>query len=193
MNNLVSIVTETKLKDKVRPWIASKFNGVWVFISDLNSGHLGSGVAIVMNNSLARHVCKVSEVPGHLISVKLLFKNKLSVSFLGLYAGASASVRFSQANDMNAMIASAVNKSSFVVLGSDFNEDGLHRSASFRKCDSLGLVNSLVYSLFVKVPTWSNSRGVTKTIDYLFVSSNLVNAIVDCDVLDVSNFFDTDH
>ncbi|KAG9288782.1 hypothetical protein G9A89_023079 [Geosiphon pyriformis] len=193
MNNLVSIVTETKLKDKVQPWIASKFDGVWVFISGLNSGHLGSGVAIIINNSLAKHVCKVSKVPGRLISVKLLFRNKFSVSFLGLYAGASALVCFSQANDVNTMIASAVNESSFVVLGGDFNEDSLHRSASFRKCGSLGLVNSLVCSLFVKVPTWSNSWGVTKTIDYLFISPNLVNAIVDHDVLDVSDFFDTDH
>ncbi|KAG9288229.1 hypothetical protein G9A89_021260 [Geosiphon pyriformis] len=193
MNNLVSIVTETKLKDKVRPWIASKFDGIWVFISGLNSGHLGSGVVIVMNNSLTRHVYKVSEVPGRLISIKLLFRNKLSVFFLGLYAGASALVRFSQADDVNVMIASAVNESFFVVLGGDFNEDGLRRSASFRKCGSLGLVNSLVCSPFVKVPTWNNSRGVTKTIDYLFVSPNLVNAIVDHDVLDVSDFFDTDH
>ncbi|KAG9300025.1 hypothetical protein G9A89_009753 [Geosiphon pyriformis] len=193
MNNLVSIVTETKLKNKVRPWIASKFDGVRVFISGLNSGHLGSGVAIVINNSLAKHVCKVSKILGRLISVKLLFRNKLLVSILGLYTGASASVCFSQTDDMNALIASAVNESSFVVLGGNFNEDGLHRSTSFRKCGSLGLVNSLVGSPFVKVLTWSNSRDVTKTIDYLFVSPNLVNAIVDRDVLDVSNFFDTDH
>ncbi|KAG9293622.1 hypothetical protein G9A89_005625 [Geosiphon pyriformis] len=192
-NNLVLIVTETKLKDKVRSWIASKFDGVWVFISGLNSGHLGSGVAIIINNSLAKHMCKVSEVLGHLISVKLLFRNKFLVSILGLYAGASALVHFSQANDVNALVASVVNESSFVVLGGNFNEDGLHRSTSFRKCGSLGLVNSFVSSPFVKVLTWSNSWGVMKTIDYLFVSPNLVNVIVDCDVLDVSDFFDTDH
>ncbi|KAG9307744.1 hypothetical protein G9A89_023309 [Geosiphon pyriformis] len=55
MNSLVSIITETKLKDKVQPWIANKFDGVWVFVSGLDSGYLGSGVAIIMNNTLAKH------------------------------------------------------------------------------------------------------------------------------------------
>ncbi|KAG9305544.1 hypothetical protein G9A89_003607 [Geosiphon pyriformis] len=63
MDNLVSIFTESKLKGKVHPWIVNKFDGVWVFISGLDSGHLGAGVAVVMNNSLTKHVCKVFEVP----------------------------------------------------------------------------------------------------------------------------------
>ncbi|KAG9284285.1 hypothetical protein G9A89_002095 [Geosiphon pyriformis] len=73
--------------------------------------------------SLARHVCKVSEVPGQLLSIKLFFKNKLSVSILGLYAGTSSLVQFSQAGEVNSLIAKTVNKSSFVVLGGDFNEN----------------------------------------------------------------------
>ncbi|KAG9300753.1 hypothetical protein G9A89_023551 [Geosiphon pyriformis] len=165
INNMVSIVTEMKLKGKVRPWIADKFAGVQVFISGLDLGHLGLGVAIVMNTALARHVCRVSEVSGCLLSVRLLFKNKLSVSILGLYAGALASVHFSQTDNVNALIARAVNEFSFIVLGGDFNEDGSCGSTSFKKCSSLGLVNSLVGS-------------VTKTIDYFFVSPSLINAIV---------------
>ncbi|KAG9303435.1 hypothetical protein G9A89_013761 [Geosiphon pyriformis] len=62
MNNLVSIFTETKLKNKVCLWMATKFGGVQVFSSGLNSGYVGAGVAIVINNSLAKHVYKVSEV-----------------------------------------------------------------------------------------------------------------------------------
>ncbi|KAG9296202.1 hypothetical protein G9A89_014794 [Geosiphon pyriformis] len=150
-------------------------------------------MAIIMNIALAKHVCKVSKVSGYLISVRLLFKNKLSVSILSLYADASALVCFFQANDVNALIARAINESSFLILEGDFNEDGLHRSASFRKCGSLGLVNSLVSSLLLKILTWSNSWGVMKTIDYLFVSPNLVNAILNHNILDVVNFFDTDH
>ncbi|KAG9296330.1 hypothetical protein G9A89_014922 [Geosiphon pyriformis] len=178
MDNMVSIIIETKLKGKVCSWIANRFAGVWVFISGLDSGHLGLGVAIIINIALAKHVCKVSEVSGCLISVRLLFKNKLSVSILGLYAGVLALVCFSQADDVNALIAGAVNDSSFVVLGGDFNEDGLCRSASFKKCGSLDLINSF---------------SVTKAIDYFFVSPNLVNTIVDHNILDVVNFFDTDH
>ncbi|KAG9286004.1 hypothetical protein G9A89_022680 [Geosiphon pyriformis] len=68
----------------------------------LDSGHMGSGVAIIMNISLARHVCKVSEVS------------------------------------------------------------------------------------VVKVSTWENSRGVKKTIDYVLVSSNLVNAVLECSIVDTS-------
>ncbi|KAG9301049.1 hypothetical protein G9A89_015785 [Geosiphon pyriformis] len=191
--SLTAHLDETKLKSKVCLWIANKFAGVRVFISGSDLGYLGSGVAIIMDNALAKHVCKVSEVPGCLISVKLLFKNKLSVSILGLYAGTSVSVCFSQADDVNVLIAKAVNESSFLILRGDFNEDGLRRSASFKKCGNLGLVNSLVGSPLLKVPTWSNSQGVTKTIDFLFVSPNLVNAILDCNILNVVEFFDTNH
>ncbi|KAG9285565.1 hypothetical protein G9A89_006553 [Geosiphon pyriformis] len=188
MNNLVSIFTELKLKGKVHPWLTNKFNGVWVFTSGLDSGSLGAGVLIIVNFFLAKHICKVSEVPGRLLSIKLFFKNKLSVSILGLYAGAS-----SVAGEINFLIAKTINKSSFVILGSNFNENSSQKCASFKKCLELGLVNSLIGSLAIKMPTWVNSRDVMKTIDYMFVSSNLVNSLVHHGVLDVSKYFDTDH
>ncbi|KAG9306136.1 hypothetical protein G9A89_016040 [Geosiphon pyriformis] len=193
INNLVSIFTKSKLKRKVCPWLTNKFDGVRVFTSGLNSGSLGAKVLIIMNSSLAKHVCKVSEVPGQLLSIKFLFKNKLSVSILRLYAGASSVVWFSQAGEINSLIAKAINEFSFVILGGDFNEDSLHKCASFKKCFDLGLINSLGGSSFVKSPTWCNFCGITKTIDYMFVSSNLVGAVIDYGVDGVENYFDTDH
>ncbi|KAG9305469.1 hypothetical protein G9A89_021187 [Geosiphon pyriformis] len=160
INNLVSIVTETKLRGMVHPWIANKFNSVCVFTSGLDSGHMGSGVAIIIDSSLAKHVCKILEVPGRLLSIRLLFGNKLSMSILGLYAG-------------------AFSVTPFVIFGGNFNEDGSHKCASFRKCFDLGLVNSLSGSAF--------------TIDYMLVFSSLINAIVDRSVVGVEDFFDTDH
>ncbi|KAG9296078.1 hypothetical protein G9A89_011930 [Geosiphon pyriformis] len=177
MNNVILIVTKTKLKSKIRSWIMNKFDGVWVFTSGLNSGYLGSGVAIIMNNFLAQHIYKVLDIPGQFLFLRLLFKNNLSVLVLGLYAGASLAVCFSQANNVNFLIARVVNKSSFIILGSDFNKDGSHKSASFKRCFDLGLVNSLI----------------AKTIDYVFVLSNLVNAILDRDIAGIEEFFDTDH
>ncbi|KAG9306611.1 hypothetical protein G9A89_004808 [Geosiphon pyriformis] len=188
MNNMISIVTETKLKDGICPWIMNKFVGVRVFTSGLNSGHMGSGVTIIMNDFLARHVCKISDIPGQFFSIKLLFKNKLSVSVLGLYAGSSLAVHFSQANDINSLIVRAVNESFFVILGGDFNEDGSHKSASFRKC-----FNFLSRSLFGKKAMWANSHGVAKIIDYVFVLLSLVNTILNCDVSGIEEYFDTDH
>ncbi|KAG9304593.1 hypothetical protein G9A89_020157 [Geosiphon pyriformis] len=193
MNNLISIFTETKLKGRVRSWIINKFDGIRVFTSGLNSGYLGANVVIVVNSSLARHVYKVSEVPGWLLSIKLLFKNKLLVSILGLYAGASSVVRFSQAGEVNSFITKAVNESSFIILGSDFNEDGLCKSTSFRKCLNLELVNSLSGSLVAKSPTWENSRSVKKTIDYVFVFPSLVSAIVYRNVLGVGKHYNMNH
>ncbi|KAG9306139.1 hypothetical protein G9A89_016043 [Geosiphon pyriformis] len=186
MGNLVSIFTETKLKDRVHPWIANKFDGVWVFSSGLDSGYLGAGVVVVMDSSLARHVCRVSEVPGWLLSVRLLFKNKLLVSILGLYAGAFLVVQFSQADEINSLIAKAVNKSSFVIFGVILMKTVLIKVQVSK--DALIWVCPAV-----KTSTWENSRGVTKVIDYVFVSSCLVNAIVHCKVLNVSEHFDTDH
>ncbi|KAG9305920.1 hypothetical protein G9A89_016573 [Geosiphon pyriformis] len=170
MGNLVSIVTKTKLRSGCRPWIKDRFNGVQVFTSGLDAGFFGAGVAIIMDVSLAQHVSKISEVPSRLLSIKLLFKNKLSVSILELYAGASSVVWFSQAGDINSLIAKAVNESSFIILGGDFNEDGSHKCVSFKKCLDLGLVNSLVGSPAVKKPTWMNSRGIRKTINYMLIT-----------------------
>ncbi|KAG9286509.1 hypothetical protein G9A89_014675 [Geosiphon pyriformis] len=185
MDNSISIFTETKLKDK--------FDGVRVFTTGLDSGYLGAGMAVVMNSSLAKHVCKVSEIPGWLMSIKLFFKNKLSVSILGLYADASLAVQFSQAGEINSIIAKTVNKSFFVILGSNFNEDGSRKCASFKKCLDLELINSLVRSPAVKMPTWENFRSVKRTINYVFVSPNLVNAIIRRNVLGISEHFNTDH
>ncbi|KAG9288122.1 hypothetical protein G9A89_017717 [Geosiphon pyriformis] len=191
--NMVSIITETKLRFSNRLWIRDKFNNIRVFSFGLDKSFFGVRIVIIMNTSLACHVNKVSEMSGWLLSVKLLFKNKLSVSILGLYAGAFLAVCFSQSNDINFMIAKMVNKSSFVVLGGDFNENDFQRSTSFKKCLDLGLVNSLGGSSYVKKSTWANSWGMAKTIDFLFIFLNLVNAVVDCEVSDVGEFFDTDH
>ncbi|KAG9299403.1 hypothetical protein G9A89_014052 [Geosiphon pyriformis] len=188
-----SFGAESKLREKIRPWIVNKFDGVRVFTSDLESGYLGAGVVVVMNSSLARHVYKISEVPGQLLSIKLLFRNKLLVSILGLYVGASLAVRFSQTGEVNSLIAKAVNEFSFVVLGGNFNKDGSHKCASFKKCLDLDLVNSLTGSPALKLPTWANSKGVMKTIDYVFVSLNLIDVIVNHEILDVSEHFNTDH
>ncbi|KAG9302025.1 hypothetical protein G9A89_021069 [Geosiphon pyriformis] len=49
--------------DKVHSWIANKFDGVYVFISGVDSDYLGSGVAIIMNISLVHHMYRISEVP----------------------------------------------------------------------------------------------------------------------------------
>ncbi|KAG9291983.1 hypothetical protein G9A89_017882 [Geosiphon pyriformis] len=184
-NNLVSIFTESKLKGKVCPWIVNKFDGVQVFTSGLESGNLGAGVVVVMNSTLAKHVCKISEVPGRLLSIKLLFRNKLSVSILGVYAGASLVAQFSQASNINSFIAKTVNESSFVILRGDFNEDSSHKCVSFKKCLDFGLVNALGESSSGKLPTWSNFRGIVKTINYVLIFLNLVNAVVGCGAVSV--------
>ncbi|KAG9283969.1 hypothetical protein G9A89_005476 [Geosiphon pyriformis] len=193
MGSLILIITETKLQNRVCSWIADRFDGVWIFTSGVDFGNLGSSVAIIMDIFLACHVCKISEVLNQLLSVRLFFKNKLFVSILGLYAGASLSVWFSQVGEINFIIAKAVNKSSFVVLDNNFNEDGFHKCASFRKCLDFGLVNSFGGSFFVKTSTWTNSCGMAKMINFLFIFLNLVNAVIDHNVCGVGEFFDTDH
>ncbi|KAG9286736.1 hypothetical protein G9A89_012286 [Geosiphon pyriformis] len=193
INNLVLIFTETKLRNKACLWLVDKFDDVCVFFSGLDSGYVGADVVIVMNRSLARHVYKISEISDHLFCIRLLFKNKLLVSILGLYAGAFLATQFFQTDEINSLIVRAVNKSSFVILGGNFNEDGFHKCTSFKKYHNLGLINSLNRSFFAKAPTWSNSQGVAKTIDYVFVFLNLVNAIMQCNVFIVSRHFDMDH
>ncbi|KAG9295434.1 hypothetical protein G9A89_013463 [Geosiphon pyriformis] len=123
---------ETKLRSSNRPWIKDKFDGVKIFSSGLDKGFLGVGVAIIMNTSLVHHVSKISEVPGWLLMVKLLFKNKLSVSILRLYARTSLAVMTS-----------------------------------------------------IKMAP-EGTQDMAKTIDFLFIFSNLVNAVINRNMFDVA-------
>ncbi|KAG9300610.1 hypothetical protein G9A89_005210 [Geosiphon pyriformis] len=173
--NMVSFITETKLRSSSGPWIKDKFNGVQIFSSRLNKDFMGAGVAIIMNISLAHHVFKVEEIPDWVVSVRLLFKGKLLVTVLGLYAGASSGARFGQASEVNSFIAKTVNSSNFVILGGDFNENRFDKSASFKFCLSLGL------------------KGVGKMIDYIFVGGNLSSAVAGHQVVSVSDFFNTNY
>ncbi|KAG9297913.1 hypothetical protein G9A89_002621 [Geosiphon pyriformis] len=138
---------------KVCPWIANKFDGVYVFTSGMDFGYLDSGIAIIMDIFLAHYMCRISEMPDWLLSVKLLFKNKLSVLILGLYIGVSSVIWFFQAGNINFLIAKTTNKSFFVILGGNFNENGFHKCVNFRKCFGLELVNFLLESLIMKDPT----------------------------------------
>ncbi|KAG9286729.1 hypothetical protein G9A89_012279 [Geosiphon pyriformis] len=132
------------------PAIMNKFDGVHVFTSGIDLGYLNSGVTVIMDTFLAHHVCKVFE---------------LFVSILGLYAGASSVVWFSQAGDINSLIVKAVNESFFIILGSDFNKDN----------------------------SCNNFRSVTQTIDYVFVSLNFINTLVDHNVAGVVDYFNTNY
>ncbi|KAG9291371.1 hypothetical protein G9A89_003475 [Geosiphon pyriformis] len=181
--NMVSIVMEMKLRSNVKLWIMNKFDGIRIFSSGLDNEFFGAGVMIIVNNSLAHHVSKIEEVLGRLFSIRLLFKSKLSVVILGLYAGASAETRFGQACEINSFIAKAANSSTFMVLGGDFNEDGSRKSASFKFCSDLGLIN-----FFGK-----HSLSVVKVIDYIFVSKSLLSALAGHKVTSVSDFFNTNH
>ncbi|KAG9295325.1 hypothetical protein G9A89_021256 [Geosiphon pyriformis] len=70
--------------------IMNRFDDVRIFSSGLDKEFLGAGMAIIMNNFLVYYVSKVKEILGWVISVCLLFKDKLSVIVLGLYADASS-------------------------------------------------------------------------------------------------------
>ncbi|KAG9300965.1 hypothetical protein G9A89_005023 [Geosiphon pyriformis] len=163
---------ETKLRSNIRPWIANKFDGVRIFSTGLDKSFFGAGVAIIMDNNLACYVCKIEKIPDWVILVQLLFKDKLLVLILGLYASASVRAKFSQALEINAFIAKAVNSSSFLVIGGNFNKNNLRKSACFRFCSDLGLVNSLSGSSLVKALTWSNSKRVEKTIDFVLLEQS---------------------
>ncbi|KAG9298835.1 hypothetical protein G9A89_015856 [Geosiphon pyriformis] len=156
----------------------NKFPGVRVFTSGLDAGFLGASVALIMNKKLTKHVSKIFEIPGRLLIIHLLFKNKQSVSVLGLYAEISLDKCMIQAGLINSFIARACNESTFVILGGNFNKNKNKYSSSFSKCADFGL---------------RNSRGVERTIDYIFVLQSLSNALINECVVDVDEFFSIDH
>ncbi|KAG9295868.1 hypothetical protein G9A89_006607 [Geosiphon pyriformis] len=201
LDSLASLVTcnvrgimNLSKQDDIVYWYKKSGNMISiVFTTGLDVGFCGAGVAIIMDTFLAWHILKVEEILGHLISVCLLFKNKLSVTILGLYAGAFIGTHFGQAADINFMVFKAINSSFFVILDGDFNENSFQKSVNFKFCLGLGLVNIFVRYLLTKSPTWSNSRGVERVIDFILMSENLASAIVLYKVDDMSEFFNTDY
>ncbi|KAG9301969.1 hypothetical protein G9A89_021013 [Geosiphon pyriformis] len=163
MSKSLGVITSDKTV--VGVVIMNKFVKVRIFFSGLDRDFFGAGVTINMDNFLACHVFKIEKIPGHLISVWLLFKGKLSVVILGLYAGASAETKFGQTLKINSLIFKAVNSSTFVVLCGDFNKNGFAKNMSFKFCLDLGLTNLFSGHLLVKAPTWGNSKDVEKTIN----------------------------
>ncbi|KAG9285141.1 hypothetical protein G9A89_000642 [Geosiphon pyriformis] len=139
------------------------FDGLQIFTSGLDVGFRGAG-----------HVSKVNEISGHLIFVCLLFKNKLFVMILSLYAGASIGTQFSQAVDINSMVFKVVNFSSFVVLGGNFNEN--RSGKSVEKVINFILVSrNLAFAMILY-----SVNGVSKFFDTdhksVFISIGLVKA-----------------
>ncbi|KAG9298621.1 hypothetical protein G9A89_012689 [Geosiphon pyriformis] len=66
---------------------------------------------------------------------------------------------FDQALEVNSLIAKAVNSSTFVVLGGNFNENGFGKNMSFKFCMDLGLVNSFAsYQLKFKIKDADSSK-----------------------------------
>ncbi|KAG9292498.1 hypothetical protein G9A89_001571 [Geosiphon pyriformis] len=180
--NVCSINVLAKQDDIIYWHIINKFEEVQIFSSSLNKSFLGARMAIIMNNSLVHHVSKIEKVSGQIISVRDLFKKKLSVMILELYAGVSAETRYDQMSKINFFIAKAVNFSTFVVVGGDFNEDSTKRNASFKFYMNLRLVNSF--------HEHSLAKGVEKVI---FVTHNLASAVAGHKIKLVSEFFDTDY
>ncbi|KAG9289171.1 hypothetical protein G9A89_022480 [Geosiphon pyriformis] len=160
-------------------------NLIWKFamcnVYGIN-GFLGTGVAVIMNKCLVQHISKVEEIP-----------DKILMSILGLYADAFIKSRFNQALIVNSLIAKAVNSSTFVVLGKNFNKNGKERSMCFKFCSDLGLVNSFIGHELAEVSTWSNSREIERTIDFIFVNYNLSSAVASHKIGFVVEFFDTDY
>ncbi|KAG9306260.1 hypothetical protein G9A89_016164 [Geosiphon pyriformis] len=151
-SNMVFVLTKTKLK----------FKDIRIFTSGLEENYLDTNVVII------------EEISGQIVSVCLLFRNKLSVIFLSLYAGVLAKTKFVQAASVNALISKAVNMSFFVVLCGDFNENRTKKCASFRKCSDLGLVNLLGGFLLHKSSTWSKSREVALVSEFFDTNHNMV-------------------
>ncbi|KAG9292607.1 hypothetical protein G9A89_006979 [Geosiphon pyriformis] len=155
--NMVLIITETKLRSNIRPWIMNKFDGVRIFTSGLGVSFLSAGIAIIMNSFLAWHV------------------SKLLVTILDLCASVSANTCFSQVSFINFLISRVANSSLFTVIRNNFNKNRSKKSISFKFCSDLSLVNTFNEHFLAKVPTWNNSRGVKKVLDFIF------------------DFFDMDH
>ncbi|KAG9300041.1 hypothetical protein G9A89_018318 [Geosiphon pyriformis] len=156
----------------------------------VSSPHISSLVVVVsvttnMNSDMALDNTTVSHPFSFSVVADLIVD--LSSSSSKVLTTKVSRLEFKMSNDINSMIAKAVNESSFVVLGSDFNKDGSQRYTSFKKCLDLGLVNSLNRSFCVNKSIWANSWGVVKTIDFLFISLNLVNAVVNCEMSDIDN------
>ena len=113
-------ISETKLSINNAHFAFKDHFNYKCFTSSSQNNNYGSGVAIIMNKDLAKHVGKVDRIEGRIIAIQLFFKKcKLIIIQIYLPSNKRESNKYQQI--IRQLILTEVKHKSKIILMGDFN------------------------------------------------------------------------
>src|SRR6185369_13369464 len=190
----ITIITETKLHPSNAYHNFISKNKKYISYWTIDSLHTkGSGVGIIINkNTLGKHVYSHLDIPGRLLQVRLKFKGKITVVITGIYGPADKSDKKTK----NAIIGQIKNhikneQNCYHIIAGDLNEDPDNHSTHTMIDTILGL--GLFKLTTYDAPTWSNSGGIERQLDHVFVSEGLATGDYTTDTINLHQIIETDY
>ena len=184
-------LSETKLNSANSDWTFKDYRNKFKCFSSTNSIHpQGSGVSLLIEKDMAKHVFNVKKIEGHIIAATLLFRQS-RIMIIQVYLPCNKK----ESNRYQRMIRSIINeeskqKNSKIIVMGDFN--AVVNPATDRPDSSVRLHKwkpeaEIFYFLedwgFTDIhnlwetespsPTWYSSRSYSR-IDYIWISDNIV-------------------
>ena len=190
----ITIVTETKLHPSNAYHNFTSKNKKYISYWTIDPNHTkGSGVGIIINkNTLGKHTYSRSDVPGRLSQVRLKFKGKITITITGVYGPADKSDKKTK----DAIIGHIKNhikneQNCYHIIAGDLNEDPENHSTH-------AIINTILSIGLCKLTTdnahtWSNSNGIERQLDHIFVSEGLAAGEFMTDIIDLHQKIETDH
>src|ERR1044072_6945150 len=217
LNNVAIFgLSETKLLTKTAQITFKKYKDKYTsyFHSDENST-LGTGVGIILSNEYARYVHKMASYKGRVIYVNLITKGRIKIRIIQVYLPTTSTGMREYTTDLYQYITTAIKEAhttkSRIILMGDFNMnyekfikhynknghihwqnklfDHLHQ---LNMHDTIQQYQTITPSTPFHTFTPNHPNQSPSRIDFIWVSTNLLNDIINSNVID-QQLYSSDH
>jgi Endonuclease-reverse transcriptase len=186
----ISIITETRLKPLTAQYLKKYHPEILQLHSTDPNNPNGSGVAIIINRTLAPHIHQISETAGRCITIHLKFAGKITLTITGIYNQANKNKN--TGHSITKHLQHHHQHSTHSIIGGDFNESITKPRILLKWIKKMKYVNLAKIFKQTQTPTWSN--GMThSTIDFIWTSHNLAIHSNQFIINSTNHFFNSDH
>ena len=186
----ISIITKTRLKLPTAQFLKKQHPKLIQLHSTDPNNPNGSGVAIIINRTLAPHIHQISEVPGRCITVHMKFKGKITITITGIYNQANKDKN--TAHSITKHLQHHHQHSTHSIIGGDFNESISKPRILLKWIKKMKYTNLAKLFKQEQTPTWTNGN-TNSTINFIWTSHNLATHTNQFTVNSTNNFFSSDY
>jgi exonuclease III len=204
-------LSETKLNSANGDWAFKDYRSKFKCFSSTSDVHpQGSGVALLIEKEMAKHVYSVQRIEGHIIVAVLLFRQS-RITIMQVYLPSNKK----ESNRYQRLIRSIINeeakhKNSRIIVMGDFNavvNPATDRPSSsvrshkwkpeaeiFYFLEDWGFTDiHNLWEMEIPSPTWYSSRSHSR-IDYIWISDNIaINNVHSFSNQKINNVTESDH